>query len=66
MKNLGKYHYVQRNKLLLGYVFENCENDCLEIYEVDKIHFLTALESAQTEALKKQQQNQKYYLMFIC
>ena len=54
MKNLGKYHYVQRNKLLLGYVFENCENDCLEIYEVDKIHFLTAIESANTAALKKQ------------
>ena len=43
IKNLGKYHdsHVQR-KTLLANVFETFRNMCLEIYEFDPAHFLTA------------------------
>ena len=46
--NLGEYHelYVQSNTLLLDDVFENFQNMCLEIYEIDFASFLTALELA--------------------
>ena len=35
--NIGEYHdlYVQSNTLLLADVFENFQNMCLEIYELD-------------------------------
>ena len=44
IKNLGKYHdlYVQSDALLLAIVFENFENKCIEIYELDPAHFLSA------------------------
>ena len=37
IKNLGEYHglYVQSDTLLLVDVFENLQNMCLEIYELD-------------------------------
>ena len=43
-KNLGecRYLYVQSNKLLLADVFENFQNMCLKIYELDPARFLTA------------------------
>ena len=43
-KNLGDYHdlYVQSDKLLLADVFENFRNKCIEIYEPDPAHFLSA------------------------
>ena len=43
-KNLGDYHdlYVQSNTLLLADVFENFRNKCIEIYELDPAHFLSA------------------------
>ena len=43
-KNLGDYHdlYVQSDKLLLADVFENFTNKCIEIYEPDPAHFLSA------------------------
>ena len=43
-KNLGKYHdlYVQSNTLLLVDVFKNFRNKCIEIYELDPAHFLSA------------------------
>ena len=43
-KNLGDYHdlYVQSDTLLLADVFENFRSKCLEIYEIDPAHFLTA------------------------
>ena len=39
--NLGKYHdkYVQKDTLLLADVFENFQNMCLGIYELDPAHF---------------------------
>ena len=48
IKNLGKYHdlYVQCNTFLLADVFENFGNKCIEIYELDPAHFLSALELA--------------------
>ena len=43
-KNLGDYYdfYVQSNTLLLADVFENFRDQCIEIYELDPAHFLTA------------------------
>ena len=43
-KNLGGYHdlYVQSDTLLLADVFENFRNKCIEIYELDPAHFLSA------------------------
>ena len=43
-KNLGDYHdlYVQGDTLLLADVFENFRNKCIEIYERDPTHFLSA------------------------
>ena len=36
--------YVQSATLLLVDVFENFRNKCIEIYELDPAHFLSALE----------------------
>ena len=48
LKNLGDYHdlYVQSDTLLLADVFENFRNKCIEIYELDPAHFLSAPELA--------------------
>ena len=42
-KNLDEYHdlYVQSDPLL-GDVFEDIRNKCIEIYELDPAHFLPA------------------------
>ena len=44
IKKLGEYHnlYVQSNTLLLADVFENFQNMCYEIYELDPAKFLSA------------------------
>ena len=44
LKNLRDYHdlYVQSDTLLLADVFENSRNKCIEIYELDPAHFLSA------------------------
>ena len=41
IKNLHEYHdlYVQSN---IAHAFENFQNICLEIYELNPAHFLTA------------------------
>ena len=56
MKNLGEYHdlHVQSHTLLLGDVFENFRNKCIEIYELDPAHFLSAPGLAWQACLKKQ------------
>ena len=48
IKNLGEYHdlYVQSDTLLLVDVFENFRDNCIEIYELDPTHFLSAPKSA--------------------
>ena len=55
LKNLGDYHdlYVQSDTLLLADVFENFRNKCIEIYELDPAHFLSALGLAWQACLKK-------------
>ena len=55
IKHLGEYHdlYVQSDTLLLADVSENFRNMCLEIYELDPAHFLTARGLAWQAALKK-------------
>ena len=44
IKNSGEYHdlYVQSDTLLLADVFEKFRNTCIEIYELDPAHFLSA------------------------
>ena len=55
LKNLGEYHdlYVQSDTLLLADVFENFRNKCLEVYELDPIHFLSLPGLAWQACLKK-------------
>ena len=55
LKNLGDYHdfYVHRDTFLLADVFENFRNKCIEIYELDPAHFLSALGLAWQACLKK-------------
>ena len=45
--------YVQSDTLLLADVFENFRNECIEIYELDPAHFLSAPELAWQACLKK-------------
>ena len=44
---------VNTNTLLPGDVFENLQNKCPELYELDPVHFLTAPELAWHAAFKK-------------
>ena len=55
LKNKCDYHdlYVQSDTLLLADVFENFRNKCIEIYEVDPTHFLSAPGLAWQACLKK-------------
>ena len=55
IKNLGEYHdlYVQFDTVLLADVFESFRDKCLEIYELDPAHFLSAPEFAWQACLKK-------------
>ena len=59
IKNLGEYHdlYVQSDTLLLADVFENFRNKCIEIYELDPAHFLSAPRLAWQACLKKTRVN---------
>ena len=45
IKKLGEYHdlHVQCDTFLLSDVFGNFRNKCIEIYELDPAHFLSAL-----------------------
>ena len=54
-KNLGDYHdfYVQSDTSLLADVFENFRNICIEVYELDPAHFLSAPVLAWQACLKK-------------
>ena len=54
-KNLVDYHdlYVQSDTLLLADVFKNFRNKCIEIYELDLAHFLSAPGLAWQACLKK-------------
>ena len=55
IKNLGECHdlYIQSDTLLLGDVFGNFQNMCLEIYEPDPARFLTAPTLVWKAAFKK-------------
>ena len=54
-KNFGDYHdfYIQSDTLLHTDVFENFRNECIEIYELDPAHFLSAPGLAWQASLKK-------------
>ena len=53
--NLGNYHdlYVQSDTLLVADVFEKFRSKCIEIYELDTAHFLSAPELTWQAALRK-------------
>ena len=53
--NLGDYYdlYVQSYTLLFAGVFENFRNKCIETYELDPAHFLSAPGLAWQVCLKK-------------
>ena len=55
LKNRGDYHdlRVQSDTLLVADVFENFRKKCIEIYELDPAHFLSATELAWQACLKK-------------
>ena len=55
LKNLGDYHhlYVKSDTLLLADVFENFRKNCIEIYELDSAHFLSASGLSWQACLKK-------------
>ena len=55
LKNLVECHdlYVQSDTLLLADVFENFRNKCIEIFEVDPAHVLSAPGLAWQTCLKK-------------
>ena len=59
IKNLGEYHdlYIQSDTLLLADVFEKFRNTCIEIYEFDPAHFLSAPGFAWQACLKKTKVN---------
>ena len=54
-KNLGDYHdlYVHSDTLLLADVLENFINMCIEVFELDPAHFLSAPGLAWQACLKK-------------
>ena len=54
-KNLDDYHdlYVQSDTLLLADVFEYFRNKCIEIYQLDPVHFLSAPGLVWQACLKK-------------
>ena len=54
-KNLGEYHdlYVQSDTALLADIFESFRDKCIEIYELDPTHFLSAPRLAWQACLKK-------------
>ena len=55
IKNLGDNHdlYFKSDTLFLADVFENFRDKCIEIYELDPAHFLSALRLAWQACLKK-------------
>ena len=55
LKSIGDYHdlYVQSDTLLLANIFENFKNMCIEIYEIDPAHLVSAPGLAQQACLKK-------------
>ena len=55
IKNLGEYRdlYVQSDAILLAEVYENFRDKCIEIYQLDPAHFLSAPGLAWQACLKK-------------
>ena len=58
IKNLGEYHdlYIKSDTLLLADACGNFRNKCIEIYELDPAHFLSAPGLAWQPCLKKKQE----------
>ena len=56
--NLGDYHelYVQSDTLSLADVLENFRNKCIEVYDLDPAHFLSATALAWQACLLKKEE----------
>ena len=67
-KNLGDYHdlYVQSDTLFPADVFENFRNMCIEVYELDPAHFLSAPGLAWQACLKKTEVKLELLTMLTC
>ena len=65
IKNLGKYHdlYVQCDTFLLANVFENVKKKCIEIYELDPAHFLSAPGLVWQACLKKTKVKLEFFFL---
>ena len=57
--------YVQSDTLLLADVFENFRNKCIEIYELDPAHFLSAPGLAWEACLKNRSLTDIYMLLMV-
>ena len=59
IKILGEYHdlYAQSDTILLAEVYENFRDKCIEIYQLDPAHFLSASVLAWQACLKKTEIN---------
>ena len=68
IKNLGECHdfYVQSDTLLLADVFENFIGKCIETFELDPAHFLSAPGLAWKACLKKTEIKLELLLIMIC
>ena len=55
IKKVGGYHdlYIQTDTLLFADVFENFRSKCIETYELDPLHFVSASSLAWQACLKK-------------
>ena len=55
IRNLGEYHdlYVQNDALLIADLFESFSDKCIDIYELDPPHSVSAIGLAQQACLKK-------------
>ena len=55
IRNLGEYHdlYVQSDTILLADVFKSFRDNCIDIYELDPSHFVSAPGLAWQACLKK-------------
>ena len=67
-KHLGEYHdfYVQCGAFFLADVFENFRSKCIEVYELDPAHFLSAPGLAWRACLKKTKVELELLTNMIC
>ena len=55
IRNVGEYHdlYIQSDTILIADVFENFRDKCIDIYELDPVHLVSATGLAWYDCFKK-------------